>query len=184
MLSRCVEMASWRLDAEMSGGAFCNTRNRSSEFLRCSRLRLKAWLHRRRQRAEPVSLVLSTRMYCAIPVPIIENAGSNIQNHQPCPIVRESTMAMIRNAMPMKMFLNDWSRVGSRDPASSTASAFINFFNRWLHHLPRQSLRNETDICSASATKTRTVEILGGAFRTEHLYFSPLTSSVRWRLAS
>jgi hypothetical protein len=45
-------------------------------------------------------------MYCARPVPISENAGSNIQNHQPCPIVLESAIAMMRKAMPRKAFLN------------------------------------------------------------------------------
>jgi hypothetical protein len=45
-------------------------------------------------------------MYCAMPVPIIENAGSNIQNHQPAPIDLDKAMATIKNAMPMKIFLN------------------------------------------------------------------------------
>ena len=46
-------------------------------------------------------------MYWAMPVPIIENAGSSIQNHQPAPIDLESAIATIRNAIPMKMFLKE-----------------------------------------------------------------------------
>ena len=43
-------------------------------------------------------------------MPIIENAGSSIQNHHVAPKnVLESAIATIRNAMPMKMFLNEWS---------------------------------------------------------------------------
>jgi hypothetical protein len=30
------------------------------------------------------------RMYCATPLPISENAGINIQNHHPAPIVRDN----------------------------------------------------------------------------------------------
>jgi hypothetical protein len=44
-------------------------------------------------------------MYCARPVPISENAGSNIQNHQPCPIVLESAIAMMRNANTQESIL-------------------------------------------------------------------------------
>ena len=42
-----------------------------------------------------------------MPVPIIENAGNSIQNHQPAPIDLDKAIATIRNAMPMKMFLNE-----------------------------------------------------------------------------
>src|SRR5829696_679524 len=54
------------------------------------------------------------RTYCATPVAIMENAGNNIQNHHIWPMgTLESTIAMSRNATPMKIFLNDCSSVTS-----------------------------------------------------------------------
>ena len=44
-------------------------------------------------------------MNCATPVAISENAGINIQNHQTCPMVLDSTIEMMINAMPKKKFL-------------------------------------------------------------------------------
>jgi hypothetical protein len=46
-----------------------------------------------------------SRMNSATPLPIIENAGINIQYHQPEPIDLESATAIIKNATPVKMFL-------------------------------------------------------------------------------
>src|SRR4051794_27886900 len=40
----------------------------------------------------------------------------------------------------------------------------------WLHELTRESLRHQADIRSATATKTRAIEVLGSALRTEHLF--------------
>jgi hypothetical protein len=48
-----------------------------------------------------------------MPVPIIENAGMSIQNHQPLPTENESVIAISKNAMPIKTFLNAWSRLNS-----------------------------------------------------------------------
>jgi hypothetical protein len=46
-------------------------------------------------------------MYWAMPVPIIENAGSNSQNHHPAPIDLDKAIATMRKPMPMKIFLNE-----------------------------------------------------------------------------
>jgi hypothetical protein len=52
-------------------------------------------------------------MNCASPVAININAGINIQNHQPYPIVLDNTIEMMTNAMPMKKFLKECSSVSS-----------------------------------------------------------------------
>ena len=73
------------------------------------------------------------RMYCAAPVPNIENAGMSIQNHQPVPIlVNASAIATPRKATPMKTFLMALSmfgsprrrrRVAQKPPSSTSASS-------------------------------------------------------------
>ena len=64
-------------------------------------------------------------MNWAMPLPINENAGINIQNHHAAPIDRESAIEMIRNAMPVKTFFNAMSSVNSlwrrRGPNPSSA---------------------------------------------------------------
>ena len=109
-------------------------------------------------------------MYCATPLAIIINAGSNSQNHQPCPMVLDSTIADDHKCNAHE---DVFERLFEREfPATPRPAAFLNFRNRWLHELTRQSLRHEADIRSATATKTRAVEILGSALRTEHLFFA------------
>src|ERR1044072_3321178 len=64
------------------------------------------------------------RMICATPVPIIENAGINIQNHQPLEeYARKNAISM--NANPMKRFFIDCSRPGSRLPCRRRARSLI-----------------------------------------------------------
>src|SRR5205085_3383707 len=60
----------------------------------------------------------------------------------------------------------------------AAATTFHEILWRRLRQLARQSLRNEADVCSARATKTRAVEMLCCALRTEHsfLAFHPLAS--------
>ena len=57
-------------------------------------------------------------------------------------------------------------------PAAPCPASLLNFDRRRLLELTRQSLWHEADICSAGATKTRAVEVLGSAVRTEHLFFA------------
>jgi hypothetical protein len=54
--------------------------------------------------------------------------------------------------------------------AASRPAEPVNFIYGWLLELTRQRLWHEADICSATATKTRAVEILGSAPGTEHLF--------------
>ena len=179
-----IEMASWRLDAEMSCGAFCNARNRSSELLGCSWLRLKCVVHRRRSQRWPFLSLSQTN--------VLRDSGSHHrerrQQHPKPPALANSSR---------EHYGDDQKRDAQKDvierliegrlsssPAPSTPSALLDLFNWGLSNLPRQCLRYQTDIRPAPATKACTIDIVCGAFRTEHLYFSPLTFSVRWRLAS
>ena len=73
--------------------------------------------------------------------------GSNIQNHQPVPTLESaSANEMMRNAIPMKMFLNDCSSVSFLPrfrPGLQKAPPLVNFLlGRCLRlrHLPGQSL--------------------------------------------
>ena len=89
------------------------------------------------------------RMYCAMPVPIIEKAGINIQNHQPLPIAEnESAIATKRNAMPMKTFLNACSRRGSLLCLLISPPNVIWLFSR-LRQLTAKRVRDQANVGSA-----------------------------------
>src|SRR6185369_2465153 len=55
---------------------------------------------------------------------------------------------------------------------SAPVSSVVNFDLGRLHDLSSHSLRNQADIRTAAATKTRTIKIVCGAFWTEHLFFA------------
>src|ERR1043166_7843501 len=102
-------------------------------------------------------------MYCAMPVPIIENAGSNIQHHQ----ARHTQ----KRCSDDDVFERSIQRCFFAFPSlPATATAFINLGGLRLDHLPRQCLWHQADIRSAPATKTRAIEVLRGALWTEHLF--------------
>jgi hypothetical protein len=68
---------------------------------------------------------------------------------------------------------NVFERLFEREfPAASRPAEPVNVIYGWLLELTRQRLWHEADIRSATATKTRAFEVLGSAFRTEHLFFA------------
>ena len=164
-----IEMASRRLDAEVSCGSLCNARNGRSELLRRSGWRLKCMIHGWRSKRRSLLTISQTKVLC--------DSGAHHrerrQQHPEPPPLTDRSRQNNRNDKESNAHEDVFERLVERRfsaiPAVTTpSSALFDLLNGRLHHLPRQSLRHQTDICSASATKACTVGIVCGAFRTEH----------------
>src|ERR1043166_3071399 len=115
-------------------------------------------------------------MYCAMPVPIIENAGSNIQHHQ----ARHTQ----KRCSDDDVFERSIQRCFFAFPSlPATATAFINLGGLRLDHLPRQCCGTRLIFAPHPRQKLAPSRFCVAHFG-QNIYFPPFISSRRWRLAS